>query len=225
MRRLIIGDLHGQLKALKQVFALSNFDYDNDKLICLGDIADGGYEVYECVEELMKIKNFVLVLGNHDVWFMDHIASGWAEKIWLHQGGINTLDSYKTKYMADDFGEVNIPVTHQDFFNNGKYYHIEDNMLFVHGGMNPTIPIEQNTKQVLTWDRDLIKVAMNQRIEPYDKFVGHTTTQLINKGSTVPIKYNNLYMLDTGAGWNGKLTIMDIDTQQYWQSDKQIPRR
>lgn len=25
--------------------------------------------------------------------------------------------------------------------------------------------------------------------------------------------------LHTGFGWNGKLTIMDIDTHEYWQSD------
>ena len=25
--------------------------------------------------------------------------------------------------------------------------------------------------------------------------------------------------MDTGAGWNGKLTIMDVDTEEYWQSD------
>jgi len=26
-------------------------------------------------------------------------------------------------------------------------------------------------------------------------------------------------MMDTGAGWSGKLTIMDIDTNEFWQSD------
>jgi serine/threonine protein phosphatase 1 len=29
----------------------------------------------------------------------------------------------------------------------------------------------------------------------------------------------NLIDLDTGAGWNGKLIIMDINSKQYWQSD------
>ena len=26
-------------------------------------------------------------------------------------------------------------------------------------------------------------------------------------------------MIDTGAGWEGRLTIMDIETKQFWQSD------
>lgn len=29
----------------------------------------------------------------------------------------------------------------------------------------------------------------------------------------------NVWNIDTGAGWSGKLTIMDIDTKEYWQSD------
>jgi hypothetical protein len=25
--------------------------------------------------------------------------------------------------------------------------------------------------------------------------------------------------MDTGAGWTGKLTIMDVQTKEYWQSE------
>ena len=41
----------------------------------------------------------------------------------------------------------------------------------------------------------------------------------------IPIRFNNVYCLDTGGGWDGKLTIMDIDTEEYWQSKKQEPGR
>jgi serine/threonine protein phosphatase 1 len=34
-----------------------------------------------------------------------------------------------------------------------------------------------------------------------------------------PIYGGHVWNLDTGGGWEGKLTIMDIDTEQYWQSD------
>jgi serine/threonine protein phosphatase 1 len=33
------------------------------------------------------------------------------------------------------------------------------------------------------------------------------------------MKAANIWNLDTGAGYNGKLTIMDIKTKEYWQSD------
>jgi serine/threonine protein phosphatase 1 len=29
----------------------------------------------------------------------------------------------------------------------------------------------------------------------------------------------NIYNIDTGAGHNGRLTIMNIETKEYWQSD------
>ena len=32
----------------------------------------------------------------------------------------------------------------------------------------------------------------------------------------------NVWNLDTGAGYRGRLTIMDIDSKKYWQSDNAI---
>jgi len=218
MRRFVIGDIHGRYKALKQVLELSNFNYKEDLLILLGDIVDGGYNTYQVVEELLKIDNIKLIIGNHDKWFMDNISSGWSGSIWLNQGGKNTLDSYR-KASIDGM----IPVTHQEFFNNGSYYSILDNMLFVHGGFDPRIDVENNSMTTLLWDRSLINRHINGRIEKrFDKiFVGHTSTEFY--GSLKPLKFGKLWMLDTGAGWSGKLTIMDIDTEEYWQSDKQEP--
>ena len=30
---------------------------------------------------------------------------------------------------------------------------------------------------------------------------------------------HNVWNLDTGAGFNGRVTMMDIDTKIFWQSD------
>jgi serine/threonine protein phosphatase 1 len=55
-------------------------------------------------------------------------------------------------------------------------------------------------------------------INPYKEvFVGHTTTTRI---SDIPFEKNNVWFMDTGGGFEGKLSIMDIDTHQFWQSDK-----
>jgi serine/threonine protein phosphatase 1 len=220
MKKYVVGDIHGRWKALKQVLTLAKFDYENDKLILLGDIADGGFEVYQCVEELLKIKNLVFVIGNHDVWFMDYMKSGWSEDIWQLQGGKATVESYaQFKY--------NIPVTHQEFFNTGVYYHIEDNKLFVHGGYDPRYPIDKQSKEILTWDRSLIERCRNGlKIKEYDRvFVGHTTTQGYDY-DFVPIRFGKLIMMDTGAGWNGRLSMMNIDTEETFLSDMQnVPVR
>jgi serine/threonine protein phosphatase 1 len=50
MRRLIISDIHGGYKALKQVFKKANVDYEKDRLICLGDTCDGWPEIKECFD-------------------------------------------------------------------------------------------------------------------------------------------------------------------------------
>jgi len=237
MKIFVIGDIHGRYKALVEVLKKSKFDYNKDKLIVIGDVVDGGFDTYKAVEELLKIKHLIFIKGNHDIWFMKHIKTGWAEEIWLQQGGINTLTSYGAKcieaeYTSDkskvDTTNLNIPVTHQEFFNKGMYYYIQDNMLFVHGGINPKIhDMENQSKTLMLWDRDLINwCKKGNKIPKYDKvFIGHSTTQIIMNDLEYckPVKFNNLFMIDTGAGWNGKLTIMDINTEKYWQSKIQKP--
>jgi serine/threonine protein phosphatase 1 len=48
-------------------------------------------------------------------------------------------------------------------------------------------------------------------------YLGHTPTT--NWQTDQPMKAFNIYNLDTGAGHSGRLTIMDIDSKAYWQSD------
>jgi serine/threonine protein phosphatase 1 len=73
----------------------------------------------------------------------------------------------------------------------------------------------------LVWDRQLITFAKYRRIRGYyEVFVGHTTTEAF--GSFEPIRFHNLWMLDTGAGWRGRLTIMDVRTKEFWQSKNQV---
>lgn len=241
--RFTIGDIHGRKEALLQCLERSNFDKENDLLIVLGDVCDGGYNTYECVEILLTIKNVIYIIGNHDEWFLDHIKSGWSKNLWLNQGGKYTIKSYGGEVEPNTRGfggeteptkDVSLPDSHRDFFNNGLYHYILDNMVFVHGGFNPMIKLDKNSKEKLLWDRDLIETAREKPIYRNDKlpidksvvwdkvFVGHTTTETFGY-ATVPLKFNNLWMVDTGAGWTGKLTIMNIDTEEYWQSDKQEP--
>jgi serine/threonine protein phosphatase 1 len=38
-------------------------------------------------------------------------------------------------------------------------------------------------------------------------------------GSKEPINKANVWNLDTGAAFTGALTIMDVNTKEFWQSD------
>ncbi len=51
-------------------------------------------------------------------------------------------------------------------------------------------------------------------------YIGHTAIRAKWHGTVPqPENYLNLYNVDTGCGWHGVLTIMDVDTKEYWQSD------
>ena len=58
MKKFVIGDIHGNYKALMQCLEKSKFNYKKDKLIVLGDTCDGLPDVKECFDELLKIKIF-----------------------------------------------------------------------------------------------------------------------------------------------------------------------
>jgi len=216
MKTYAIGDIHGAYKAMKQCFERSKFDYKKDRLIVMGDVCDGYPDVRQCIDELLKIKHCDLIIGNHDMWALDWALRGDKPEIWTKQGGDRTMASYNGGPM---------PQKHIDFLKSGHLWLDVGNKLFVHAGFKPDLPLEQNSAQVLVWDRDLLKDAWEAanyrreaKITKYDDiFIGHTTTELYR--TLEPIHVCNVWDLDTGAGWSGKLTIMDIDTKEYWQAE------
>jgi len=57
-----------------------------------------------------------------------------------------------------------------------------------------------------------------KRLKLYSEiYIGHTPVTKINK--IIPIQMANVWNIDTGAAFLGPLTILDIDTKEYWQSD------
>ena len=235
MKKFVIGDIHGGYRALIQCFERSGFDKENDLLITLGDIVDGWSEVIEVVDELLTIKNRIDIRGNHDQWFVDWYLTGVAKHVWTSQGGQVTLNAY-TKLMDENIDKFNLHI--DKFFNKQDYYYLDDNnRLFVHGGFpNWESDPENISVDEMMWDRHMYEVACYHEarnrvseeqlsFKQYNEvFIGHTsTTYPMNwriGNSLVPHHVTNLWNLDQGGGWEGKLSIMDIDTKEYWQSDK-----
>jgi serine/threonine protein phosphatase 1 len=257
MRTFVIGDIHGAHKALQQVLQLSEFDYERDTLITLGDICDGWNHVYECIEELLKIKNRIDIKGNHDEWFYRFITH-YSHPVDWKQGGLGTLISYcrnldkgyMIKYNDEggymtDLLDTDIPYQHIDFFRGQHKYYVDDNNnLFVHGGFEREFLLtEQYDQHVFWWDRRLWLQALScqdgQKLKTKNNFnkifIGHSATtkwskqETITKGGiilpdlktpiTTPMFSGGVWNVDTGAGFVGKLTIMEVQTEQYWQSD------
>ena len=68
MRTLVIGDIHGGLRALHQIMERANVT-PNDTLIFLGDYVDGWSQSPQVIDYLIELKtthNCIFILGNHD---------------------------------------------------------------------------------------------------------------------------------------------------------------
>jgi serine/threonine protein phosphatase 1 len=211
-KTFVLGDVHGAYRALAQVLERSSFDHKTDRLICLGDVADGWPHTKQAIDELLKVKNLVYLMGNHDVWALQWMETREAPEIWLDQGGRATCDSY-----ADG-----IPESHLNFLRQAKPYFIEGNTLFVHAGVLPGMKAEECSHEILWWDRTMVQLARHissqgrpQKITPYDEvFVGHTPIKFHH-----PVQYCEIWMVDTGAAWDGVLSMMNVNTKEFFVSD------
>jgi len=210
MKTFVIGDIHGGYRALKQCLEKCSFRYDKDKLIVLGDIVDGWSETPLVVEELLKIKNLILIEGNHDTWARQWFKFGARPIIWTQQGGQATIDSY--------IANPKLMIKHRYFFDRMVKCYIDKDRLFVHGGFRLGTDAKENDLMYLTWDRALYDGRHNDLdISPYKEvYIGHTSTWNI---SHYPFCRNMVFFLDQGGGWEGKLSIMNINTHEFWQSD------
>lgn len=245
MKTYVIADIHGANKALEQVLERSHFNKEEDTLITLGDYADGWSEVDKVVDTLLTVKNLIPIKGNHDEWFITWVNTGVHPAGW-HQGGDGTLNAYcnrlgRTMWSDDrdyitDLDPLQIPAEHAKFWRglHNYYFDKEKNRVFVHGGYSSPDGIGHDDEENYYWDRELWQIALSgaamlrssrtlehrlpRRLRPHNEiFIGHTTTMMWD--TDLPMPACNVWNLDTGAGFKGKLTIMDVDTKEYWQSD------
>ena len=235
MRKFVIGDIHSSYKALLQVFEKSNFDFNNDKVIFLGDINDSWSEAKECMDFIMSIPNKVVIMGNHDEWAL-YYYTGTKHylnvddtnfNIWKAHGGAQTIKS------LGDINEINRDYI--EFMKTFKYFHEEDGKLFVHAGYSlltddndDLFHPSKNHPFNLAWDRELINTVYLNRdktINPTktlwsEVFVGHTTTTCFDESLDLPQKWHHVWNMDTASAFDGKLSMMNIDTKEIFQSDK-----
>ena len=216
MRTFVIGDIHGAYKAMMQCFERADFDAQADRLICLGDVCDRGAEIRKVFEELCSINNLEYILGNHDYWALEWTKSGKIHDAWIFQGGRATIKNYPD----------GMPESHKMLLDNAHSYFLDEQRLFVHGGILEHKPLEDQDLSVFLWDRSLVQEAMrrvsNRTISPITQYkeiyVGHTPTTNFN--SNLPINASEVWLMDTGAGWGGPLSMMNIDTKEIFQSEE-----
>ncbi len=221
MKRFVLGDIHGEYEYLIDVLKKSGFRYKEDLLIQIGDIVDRGPEPFKCMDELLKIKNLVLIAGNHDLNFIEYMNSNRDFLGSYAQNGTHTTVGKWKKLSQKQCEKYRSLI-----FDKMIPYHLtSDNMIFTHGGFPRDERLEDIEPDVFAWDRELVMQAMSckgkQKLKTlYDFkkiFIGHTPTIYWNE--TKPIYSGGVWNVDTGSGKSGPLTIMNVDTEEYWQSD------
>lgn len=230
-RKLVIGDIHGGLKALHQVLDKAKVT-SKDTLIFLGDFVDGWSEspaVLDFLIQLEQQQNCIFIKGNHDDLVLKWLTTnkeGFDEKMWFQHGGEATSLSYERVDKATK-------EKHITFLKSLKNYYLDDeNRLFIHAGFTNVRGVDfEFFKPLFYWDRTLWEMALAldpnlskdhisypNRLKLYHEiYIGHTPVTKINE--TIPVNKACIWNVDTGAAFKGKLTIMDIETKEFWQSD------
>lgn len=231
MRKFVLGDVHGGLKAIHQVLERANVT-QKDILIFLGDYVDGWSEspaVLDFLITLQKKQSCIFIRGNHDELLLDWLLGNNEnidEKLWFQHGGEATVKSYQNI-------DAETKEKHIHFLQSLQNYYLDtENRLFIHAGFTNMKGVEHEYfKPLFYWDRTLWETALaidNQlskdaityplRLKIYNEiFIGHTPVTKINQ--TIPVNKACVWNVDTGAAFKGKLTIMDVDTKEFWQSD------
>jgi len=204
-RLLAIGDIHGCLEQLQELLDLVA-PTDRDQVVFLGDYVDRGPAsagVIDCLIEFgVRHPATVFLRGNHEQMFIDYL-DGLDPTAFLLNGGLNTLASYH------DRGLWPIPLGHRTFLDRLASYYQTDDYIFVHAGLRPGVPLEDQETDDLLWIR---RDFINSNYD-WGKAVvyGHTP---VEEPSLEPMRLG----LDTGCVYGRLLTCCDVRTRQFWQA-------
>jgi serine/threonine protein phosphatase 1 len=200
IRTYVIGDVHGCLEQLQLLVELCEQDAASQRssLIFLGDYIDRGPDSRGVIDFLINLQKWspdeiVCLKGNHEDMLLDALEGEDAELNWLSNGGDATLHSYRASHVT------NLPASHVDWIRSLPLFHDDGQRFFVHAGVHPDRPLDQQRSRDLLWirepflssDKDLGRLIVH----------GHTPIH-----SGVPDQRSNRLNIDTGAVYGRSLT-------------------
>ncbi len=226
LRVYAIGDIHGRLDLLGAL--LDRIASDNcargegveTRYIFLGDLIDRGPDSRGVVERLLdfsKRANARFLMGNHEQVFLHAMAGNrGAMRFFNRIGGRETLLSYgitDEDYRALDFDELTalatekVPTEHLAFLSGFEKWIELGDYLFVHAGLRPGVPLEEQEADDLCW----IRQEFLDHRESFERIVvhGHSITEEID------IRANRIG-IDTGAFASGRLTAIGLEGAERW---------
>jgi serine/threonine protein phosphatase 1 len=223
-----IGDIHGHIGLLKAAHDLIAEDmaaHGPGQIVHVGDLVDRGPDSRGVIDHLMqgaaRGEDWVVLKGNHDRMFSrflnnpDEQEPGLrADLGWLHPklGGPATLASYGVKKAADrPIPKVHadaiaaVPQAHRDYLSGLPAMHRAGDCVFVHAGIRPGVPLDQQTETDLVWIRDIFLVEVTS----FGPLVVHGHTAIDQA-----THYGNRINLDSGAAYGGPLSAVVIEGRE-----------
>lgn len=201
-RTLVIGDIHGCSKAMDTLLREIKATPE-DVLVTLGDYVDRGPDSKGVLDRLMALETctqLVPLMGNHEVLFLEAWRERTLEAPWMGVGGRQTLESYAG---GGDLSWDVVPEAHRTFLTQRcRRYHETATHIFVHGGLDPLVPLEQQTDDWLLWSR-------------FESSAPHASGKIVVCGHTaqrsgMPLRGTRSLCIDTwayGEGWLSGLII------------------
>ncbi|ASF39375.1 serine/threonine protein phosphatase [Halobacillus halophilus] len=200
MRYLVVSDIHGDIEKFEDVLQEASYNPQEDQLILLGDYVDRGpcsRDVVAKVIDLVKNDGAIAIKGNHDDLFIRSKYEKEAKKLWDLNGASTTFKSYN--------GNMEELRKHQEWMeNNLRLYYETEEYIFVHAGLMPHIPLQEQEEQTMLWTRQTARVGLGKTV-----IHGHTPVRHI-------AYYEDQVDIDTGAVYGGKLSLLELPSHEVY---------
>ena len=219
-----IGDIHGcaeQLATLHDLIArdLADRPVDTAVLVHIGDYVDRGPDTAGVIARLVAGSPIagvetVNLLGNHENTMLEALAGERAAATdWLFAGGRPALESYGVDPNSPrETWPAAVPADHVAFLRNLKLIHREGGYAFVHAGVRPGVPLDQQARD------DMLRMR-----QPF--LYSETDFGAVVVHGHTPVKHavvrHNRIAIDTGAVFGGPLTclVLEADTLGFLTAD------
>jgi serine/threonine protein phosphatase 1 len=200
-RTYAVGDIHGCDTKLRRLFKVCVEHSENRpvQFIFLGDYIDRGNDSRAVIEWLMSAQamlpqQLLCLRGNHEDLLVKAVrGTPDDEDQWLMNGGDKTVASYGVERSRD------IPEAHRQWMFELPLLFRDERRLYVHAGIVPGVPLQQQPRHALLWIRD--EFLSSPADHGFLVVHGHTPLR-----TGRPDLRRNRLNIDTGACFGGPLT-------------------
>jgi serine/threonine protein phosphatase 1 len=213
-----IGDVHGcldELLALEAKIKEDSAAIEGKKLlVMLGDYVDRGPQSAGVIDHLLAPppRSFerICLMGNHELMANAFFERPEPRSDWLQFGGIETLHSYGLPLDALSAAspsrrrqtvDAYLPQEHREFLRSLDWTLSLPGWLFVHAGLRPGVPLEQQHPDDLFWIRE--EFFEGPPLHGVRIVHGHTP-------APEPVVTPSRICIDTGAFATGRLTAIRV---------------